>query len=218
MQKFNMTKLRFLILIALLSFGCSVQVNQPNTNTATAKPENVSTPNTEPMANATVANNAETPNPPKTEKTNSSSCFNAVKDDLMLDKKQTFPIDFPPFEKSCFVTFHNPEFENPPLGSQFYIYKNGTEVFEFPEQFGMSNAMCWADAVSFEDVNNDGLKDVLIVGKCGEKSGGYNENMVYLNNGKEFVTNAEANAELLDFSRINQIKDFVKKNPKMFVP
>jgi hypothetical protein len=72
--------------------------------------------------------------------------------------------------------------------------------------------------VAFEDLNNDRLTDVAIVGKCGGKSGSFNENMVYLNNGNEFVTNAESNAEMMDFSKVSQIRDFVKKNPKMFVP
>ncbi|NJM53911.1 MAG: hypothetical protein HC846_11300 [Blastocatellia bacterium] len=153
---------------------------------------------------------------PKT--SDKSTCYNLVRDDLLLDKKQTFFIDFKPFEKSCFVTFHNPEFDNPPLESQFFIYQNGQEVFEFPEQFGMGNTTCWVDAVAFEDLNSDQLKDIIVIGKCGGKSSAYNENMVYLNTGKEFVTNADSNAEMMDFSKVSQIRDFVKKNPKMFIP
>lgn len=215
-----MTKFRFIIFVVILfsTFGCSVQINQQNSNSTEAKPENTSTANIQPINNQTIENKTATPEAKKTETTANSGCYNLTKDDLLLDKKQTFAIDFKPFEKSCFVTFHNPEFDNPPLGSQFYIYKNGKEVFEFPEQFGMGNTMCWANAVAFEDLNNDQLTDVAIVGKCGEKSGSYNENMVYLNNGNEFVTNAESNAEMMDLSKVSQIRDFVKKNPKMFVP
>lgn len=215
-----MTKLRFII-FAIISFtflGCSVQINQSNSNATTPNPENVNAPKTEPTKDVLANVEKGTPTPQKTETAVKSNCYNLTKGDLMLDKKQTFDIDFKPFEKSCFVTFHNPEFDNPPLGSQFYIYKNDKEVFEFPEQFGMGNTTCWVDAVGFEDVNNDQLKDVIIVGKCGAKSGAFNENMVYLNNGKEFVTNAESNAEMMDFSKISQIREFVKKNPKMFIP
>lgn len=213
-----MKKFRFVFFIALLSFGCSVQTNQPNSNTVTPKPENVTITNNEQTTNKPVENKAQTPEPKKPETVDNSACYKLTRDDLMVDEKQTFAIDFKPFEKSCFVTFHNPEFDNPPLGSRFFIYKNGNEVFEFPEQFGMGNAMCWVSDVAFEDVNNDQLKDIVVLGKCGEKSGSYNENMVYLNNGTEFVTNADSNAELMDFSKINQIRDFVKKNPKMFIP
>lgn len=215
-----MKKFRFIIpaIILFLISACSVQVNQTNSNTSTPKIENTNSTKIEPTkeVNTNIANTNQTlVNGTTIDK---SSCYNSTKDDLMVDKKQTFPIDFKPFEGACFVTFHDPEFDDPPLGSQFYIYKNGKEVFEFPEQFGMGNTTCWADAVAFEDLNGDQLKDIAIVGKCGAKSGSYNENMVYLNTGRDFSTNADSNAEMMDFSKVSQIRDFVKKNPKMFVP
>lgn len=215
-----MTKFRFIILVLILFSisACSVQVNQPNSNAATPKTENSNSTKTEPAkeVNTNIANSNHQQPSEKTK--DNSSCYNATRDDLMVDKKQTFPIDFKPFEGACFVTFHDPEFDNPPLGSQFFIYKDGKEIFEFPDQFGMGNTTCWVDAVAFEDLNGDQLKDIAIVGKCGAKSGSYNENMVYLNTGKDFSTNAESNAEMMDFSKVSQIRDFVKKNPKMFVP
>ncbi len=81
----------------------------------------------------------------------------------------------------------------PHLRGQFYLYQNGKEVFNFPHQFGGGNTTCWVDAVAFEDLNNDQLKDVIVVGKCGAKAGAYNENMVYLNTGTEFVTDVKSN-------------------------
>ncbi len=213
-----MKAFRFFILsVAIFSmFGCSVQFNQPNSNANSAQPANVNVPKIEPPANKIIENKAENVEPKKTETVNNSTCYNLKKDDLLFDKKQTFAIDFKPFEKSCFVTFHDPEFDNPPLGSQFFIYKDGKEVFDFPEQFGGGNTTCWVDAVAFEDLNKDQLNDVIVVGKCGGKSSDYNENMVYLNTGKDFVTNAKSNAETMDFSKIGQIRDYVKQNPTMF--
>lgn len=208
-----------LFLISIFVYGCTTNTPETVSKTPTSKTESVKT--TEPANEAANAANIEAnvaETPPTEKSDDDSRCYNLKRADLALDKKQTFAVDFKPFEKSCFVTFHDPEFDNPPLGSQFFIYKNGKEVFEFPEQFGAGNVTCWVDAVSFEDLNNDQLKDIVIVGKCGEKSGAYNENMVYINTGKEFVTNAESNAETMDFSKINQIRDFVKKNPKMFIP
>jgi hypothetical protein len=212
-----MTKFRYIILaLGLLTLpACTLQMNRPNSNAEAPKTERT-------IANVgakeEVTPAPATPLPQKSGKTDDASCAAIRRDDLLIDRKQTFAIDFPPFENSCFVTFHDPEFDNPPLGSQFFIYRNGQEVFNFPEQFGGGNTTCWVDAVAFEDVNNDQLKDVIVVGKCGAKSGAYNENMVYLNNGTEFTTNAEANAETLDFSKIGQIRDFVRKNPKLFIP
>jgi hypothetical protein len=211
-------KLRLIILLAILLAisACSVQINQSNTNNSIPKNENTNNAKSEPTKE--VATNVEngTALSQKSAKLDNSACYKLTRDDLMIDKKQTFALDFKPFEGSCFVTFHDPEFDNPPLGSQYFIYKDGKEIFNFPDNFNGGNAGCWIDAVSFEDLNNDQLKDIIIVGKCGAKMGDYNENMVYINNGKEFVTNVEANEEMMDFKKISQIQDFVKKNPTMF--
>lgn len=131
-----------------------------------------------------------------------------------LLKKQTFPMDFPPFERSCFVTSHDAEYTDPPLGSEFAVYKDGKKIFDFPEQ--LAGATCWVEAVAFEDLNGDNLKDVTIVGLCGAKSGDYNENRVYANTGKAFTTDSGANLELDNFSKIKEINDFVRKNKKLF--
>lgn len=146
----------------------------------------------------------------------SGSCNNLTRKGFALDKKQTFAIDFPPFEKSCFATFHDPEFTNPALGAQYFIYRDGRQAFNFPEQFNGGNATCWVDAVSFEDVNSDQLKDIIVVGKCGAKSEAYNENMVYINTGKDFKVNKDANMEMMDFSEITQIKDYVREHQEDF--
>lgn len=213
-----MTKLSLIILLSILCLisACSVQINQSNSNTSAPKSENVNSPKTEPTKEVPANVENGTPLPPKSAKLDNSACYKLTREDLMVDKKQTFALDFKPFEGACFVTFHDPEFDNPPLGSQYFIYKDGQEIFNFPENFNGGNAGCWIDAVSFEDVNNDQLKDIIIVGKCGAKMGDYNENMVYINNSKEFVTNVKTNEEMMDFKKISQIQDFVKKNPTMF--
>ncbi|HRH42180.1 MAG TPA: hypothetical protein PKY82_11185 [Pyrinomonadaceae bacterium] len=205
---------RFFFLGAFISFflGCSIQFNQTNSNVNGTKTENVNVPNSSPGVNKSENTKVEEK---KNENVDNSDCQSLKKKDLALDKKQTFAIDFKPFEKSCFATFYNPEFSNPNLDSQFFIFKDGKEVFTLPQPFGGSGG-CWTDAVAFEDVNNDQLTDIIIVGKCGAKMGDYNENMVYLNTGKDFVTNANSNAEMMDFSKVSQIKDFVQKNPKLF--
>jgi len=213
-----MTKFRFIILAVILFLfsACSVQFNRSNSNNTPLKNENVSAAKAEPTKEVSANANSENQNSQKDPTADNSSCYKLKRDDLILDKKQTFVVDFKPFEKSCFVTFHDPEFDNPALGSQFYIYKNGKEVFNFPEQFGGANTSCWVDGVAFEDLNNDRLTDIIVVGKCGAKMGEYNENMVYLNNGKGFVTNVNSNAETMDFSKTSQIKEFVTKNPELF--
>ncbi len=131
-------------------------------------------------------------------------------------KKQTFAIDFEPFRYSCFVTSNNPEFDGPPMESQFAIYKNGKKVFDFPSQFNGVNFGCWIDAVSFQDLNDDKKTDVIVVSKCQAKMGDYNENTVYINDGKGFTTREDANTQLSEFKSIKQVVDFVKENRSMF--
>ena len=132
-------------------------------------------------------------------------------------KKQTFAIDFEPFRGSCFVTTYDPQFgADPPLQSEYAVYKNGRKVFDFPGQFNGVNFGCWIDAVSFQDLNGDRRNDVIVIGKCSGKSDTFNENSVYINDGKEFTTRDDANTTLGEFSTIKQVADFVKENRSMF--
>lgn len=141
--------------------------------------------------------------------------FVATGDKTIL-KSQTFPIDFAPYKNSCFITVHNPEYTDPPLGSEISIYRNGEEVFYFPGQFNGVTVGCWVEAVSFQDLNGDNLTDIIVVGKCSGKSGSYNENVVYVNTGTTFMTDEDANYKLNDFQKIGEISDFVKRNKQLF--
>jgi hypothetical protein len=153
----------------------------------------------------------------KTETTTAkNSCGELKRDGMKLVAKQTFSLDFEPYQGACFATFNDPEYSDPPLDSEFFIYDNGKEVFEFPEQFNGVESGCWVDAVGFEDLNGDGDKDIIVVGKCSAKSAPYNENMVYVNRGDKFTTSQEANYELADFTKVKEISDFVKKNKQLF--
>lgn len=205
-------KFKFLIAVVVINIliaGCSYK-SEPQNNSTVAS-SNIAVPEAtksfEPTAQNTNENTATSQN---------NSCADLKRKGFTLDKKQTFAIDFAPFEKSCFATFHDPEFTSPALGAQYFIYKNNQEAFNFPEQFNGGNATCWVDAVSFEDVNKDQLRDIIVVGKCGAKSDDYNENMVYINTGKSFKINKEANMEMMDFSKISQIQNYVREHQENF--
>jgi hypothetical protein len=130
--------------------------------------------------------------------------------------KQTFPVDFAPFTNSCFVTSYNPEYDDPPMESEFAIYKDGRKVFDFPSRFNGVEFGCWVEGVAFEDLNADELKDIIVVGKCSAKTAPYNENMVYVNTGRDFRTDEQANYKLADFKKIKEISDFVRQNQQIF--
>lgn len=145
-----------------------------------------------------------------------AECANVRAGDKAVLAKQTFPVDFEPFRRSCFVTAYNPEYDEPPLDSEFAIYTDGKEVFKFPNQFNGVTTGCWVEAAAFQDLNADNLTDVIIAGMCSAKSAPYSENMVYVNTGKAFVTDETANYKLQDFKRIKDIADYVKNNQSAF--
>lgn len=134
----------------------------------------------------------------------------------MILRRQTFLIEFEPFRGACFVTSYNPEFDDPPMESEIAIYSEGQKVFDFPDQFNGAKFGCWIEAVSFQDLNSDGLTDIIVVGKCSAKDAAYNENTVYVNTGGGFITNTNANFELGDFGSVKEISDFVKANQKLY--
>jgi hypothetical protein len=129
---------------------------------------------------------------------------------------QTFAINFEPFIGSCFVTTHNPEFDDPPLDSEFAIYRKDEKIFDFPGQFNGTTSGCWVVAVGFQDLNADGLIDVIVVGKCSAKTAPYYENMVYLNTGKAFTTREDANTTISNLTNLGAIADHVKANREVF--
>lgn len=199
---------------ALFSAGCTFSVNRdsnpPSANTADAK-------NTAGPAKADGANKEAAKTESAPAKLEKAECLKTKVDGRKVDEKQTFPFDSKPFERGCFVTLHDPEFDDPPLESAYFIYKDGKEVFNFPNQFnGSGGGPCWIDAVAFEDLNGDGLRDVVLVGLCSAKSAPYNENMVYVNRGNTFTTSEEANYTLENMKTVKEVIDFVKKNEKQF--
>lgn len=148
--------------------------------------------------------------------TTKAECLSVDTGDNVVFKSQTFAVDFEPFKGSCFVTAHNPEYDDPPLESEMAIYRDGKKIFTFPSQFNGVTFGCWVEAVSFQDLNADSLTDIIVVGKCSAKSAPYNENMVYVNTGKSFTTKEDGNYRLADLGKVKEIADFVKENKQIF--
>ncbi len=199
------------VLLASCSFKSAGENKAPrqtpersNTASSNNKPEEISS--------ASVGNNENTTVVPMT----AAECQRVETGDNVVLKSQTFPVDFAPFAGSCFVTAHNPEYDEPPMESEFAIYKDGKKIFVFPSQFNGTTFGCWVDAVSFQDLNGDNLTDVIVVGKCSAKTAPYNENMVYVNTGKAFITREDANYKLTEFKKAKDIADFVQKNQQLF--
>ncbi|MGH9818829.1 MAG: hypothetical protein ACRD43_01570, partial [Pyrinomonadaceae bacterium] len=80
-----------------------------------------------------------------------------------VQKSQTFVVNFEPFKGSCFVTTYNPEYGDIHMDAAYDIYKGGKKIFSFPSQFNETTFGCWVDGVAFQDLDHDGLTDVIIV-------------------------------------------------------
>jgi hypothetical protein len=214
-------KIFVLIFAAAFSVSCSFETKteQPSPNRAAEPPK----PSAEAKTSAPLKTETADVAAPAVKKdafdeikVTKADCTSVETGDNQVLAAQTFPVDFAPFVNSCFVTSFNPEYDDPPMETEFAIYKDGAKIFDFPNRFNGVEFGCWVEGVAFEDLNDDNLKDIVIAGKCSAKSAPYNENMVYVNTGSEFTTNENANLKLQDFNKIKEITDFARKNKQIF--
>ncbi len=211
----------------LFTISCSSSIeksnDQPNSRNAVSKDTTSDKPNSEANDNNVVTEKTDEPKSENKETTSVTTitkkqCEQVDTGDNILLKSQTFPFDAKPFEGTCFVTEHNPEFDDPPIGSEISLYKDGKRIYRFDSRYNPDSATCYVVGVAFQDLNDDGLKDVIVAGKCGAKSGEIIGNEVFINTGKDFYTSTEANDKLEEFTKIKDIADFVRKNKKDFLP
>jgi hypothetical protein len=208
--------MKFIFLILALSFtACSGLPGTSKNTIATQQNTRPAAPANEQAAGGKAS---ATPAPANTGSPSAAkaACYAVDTGDNVVQKSQTFPVDFEPFKGSCFVTSYNPEYDDPPMETEYAIYKGGKKVFDFPERFNGATFGCWVEAVAFQDLNNDGLTDITVVGKCSAKAAPYNENMVYINTGKAFVTRPDGNNRLGDLKSAKEIADFVEDNKEIF--
>lgn len=77
--------------------------------------------------------------------------------------EQTFKADFKNFKGVTFSSYNN--FTVGPSKVHFYLLRDNRIVFEFPDFYIGSTSWSFESvkAVSFKDVNADGLKDVILI-------------------------------------------------------
>jgi hypothetical protein len=212
-------KLYLLVITAFITAmtACSINLGGTNATSNANQAANTGKPVT---ANSTNPANTAAPTPASNVPVKiAGSCPEQKQPGKRFIKAQTFPIDFKPYGGACFVTFGNTadmlDEKDIPRGSTFYVYKNGKQIFEFPDAFGGQPA-CWIEGVSFKDLNGDGLTDAVLAGSCLAAKDSYPSNAVYVNTGSEFTTNDEANAKLERFRSIKEIEAYVRKNVDSF--
>lgn len=155
----------------------------------------------------------------KVEVKDKSACLKARLDRKKLVADQTFVFDYEPFRNACFVTFGNldemMDDKDLPRGSTFYIYRDGEQVYEFPDAFDGQTG-CWVEGVGFEDLNGDGKTEVVIAGRCLGAKDSYPSNAVYLNIRDDFQINPEQSRLIENFKTVKEISAFVRKNKNKF--
>ena len=152
----------------------------------------------------------------KPAKKDSAECFAVDTGEKDILESRTFAIDFEPFKGSCFVTAHDAGRTDPPIGSVIAIYRDGKRIYEFNSRYNPNAAGCWVEDVSFQDLTEDGLTDVIVMGMCGAKSGDIRGNEVFVNTGKGFKTDVAANDRLERFQTVEEVVDFVRQNQQLF--
>ena len=92
-----------------------------------------------------------------------SSCTPDIQPRGELITDQTFKTSFANFKAVTFASYN--DYEIGPAKVRFYLLRNEQVIFEFPELYIHSGNWSFESlkAISFKDVNSDGLKDVIII-------------------------------------------------------
>ena len=127
-----MLKATAILVFCTILFGaCGSGSNNRTANsapTATANNQNASAEKSGSGAGSTAGTNqAEKKDSPDQASAN-ADCRKVKVAGKEVDEKQTFAFDYEPFKGACFVTLHDPEFDDPALGSEFFIFKDGGQV------------------------------------------------------------------------------------------
>ncbi|WP_010250291.1 hypothetical protein [Acetivibrio cellulolyticus] len=140
-------------------------------------------------------------------------------------EEQSFEVELNNFGNVRFVSgCKNNEYDIPKI--YFYLVdKQGYVRYTFPEFYGNEWTFSELKAVAFEDINKDGLKDVIVIS---EYIFGHGANAdepfkvagVYLQKGSEFVSMDSLNNEINGTKNNNSIKEVTeflnKQNIKAF--
>ncbi|QTA85178.1 SH3 domain-containing protein [Desulfonema magnum] len=126
---------------------------------------------------------------------------------------QVFDVKLKPYGRICFFISEDQEYDNDPIKYKPFIipaYGKGKDAVFEPEDIGGGEAeKCEIKAISFSDMDGNGLKDVIVVASCRRSaSGWYNNNRIYYNKGKSrrFQSDMSMDRQASKFSTVAQIK------------
>lgn len=129
---------------------------------------------------------------------------------------QSFDVEFPHFGKVKFASYADNS-EKPVFKPRLYFYlmKENDIVYTFPEFYGHEDGFdCgYVEAVGLRDLNDDGLKDIIIIGSC-LASKPFPVIDVYFNAKDHFYNDKKLNMALnseLDNKSVAEVVKYFKK-------
>ena len=124
---------------------------------------------------------------------------------------QTFKANFKNFKDVKFASYN--DYQVGPAKVHFYLLKNNHIVYEFPDFYLGSTSWSFESvkAISFKDVNADGLKDVIIIteyvtgiGPTGMRP--FLVKGVYFQQADQFISNEKVNKLLSSEKNYHNLK------------
>ncbi|MDT8715534.1 hypothetical protein IAI10_02525 [Clostridium sp. 19966] len=149
-------------------------------------------------------------------KTSSSQTLTSLKDGgLVVIDKQCFSVKLENFGTVKFIS--GLKRENSTQAAAFYLLdSNSNVIYKFPDFYGNSKgAFKDISAVSFSDVNNDGLKDVIIITDYTINGSTKTISSIYFQHGTSFANNEALDTKLNNSSSnkdINSVIKYAKSN------
>ncbi|MDF2884543.1 MAG: hypothetical protein K0R54_5110 [Clostridiaceae bacterium] len=144
----------------------------------------------------------------------SSTLNNLKSGGLQVIGNQCFSINLENFGDVRFIS--GLKRENANDNANFYLVDNNNNVlYKFPDFYGNEKGM-FNDitAICFTDVNNDGLKDIVIIAAYqakGSTSSSFTSiSSIYLQKGKEFISNKKFDDELNKSGNNKDVKSVLK--------
>lgn len=95
----------------------------------------------------------------------------------------------------------------------YYKLNNAHKIYLFPKPSSSNwGQVCTIDAVSFYDINNDGIRDVTVIGSCDKEAINYTIPFVFIREGNKYILDEDLYNRLFGFIAltINDIRTYFK--------
>lgn len=201
MRKINIIAI-FILIVTCLCLGCDKHIDTKNTITNKGDKSDTNNNNNKVNPSLKLTNN------------NLSNLKSMQKNGFEIIKEQSFWVQLENWGKVHFVSGYN-KIQGIPKVKFYLVNSNDDIVYDFPDFYGNMWVFYELKAVSFKDINKDGLKDIIIIA---DYILGHGENAavpfpvssVYFQKDKKFINLPELD-EQINYKNKNQNIDSLLK-------